>query len=141
MKRLVIIIASAILLFSFTVLAQQKAQFRPVPQPVVMTVQDDTSTSFILFEVSTGEYKFVRCRDGATLTGIGLVKETPDGDYTFEHIQVDRRVVFQCNMTTHEGKGYVETFARLTTKHDREPIKESISDKYMDDSSAECVKN
>jgi hypothetical protein len=139
MKRVVFITMSAILLFSFSVFAQ-KIQPRPVPKPQLMTVQDDVSGSFLVFEMTSGEYKFIRCKDGAVLTGYGLVKETAEGDYTFEHIQPDRRLTFWCNMTTHEGKGYVETFSRVTLRYDTEPINEPLYDSYMDDSVADCVK-
>lgn len=139
MKRFSLILMSAIMFFSFSVFAQ-KLQPRPTPKPQLMTVQDDVSGSFLIFEMTSGEYKFMRCRDGATLSGYGLVKEPADGIYTFEHIQPDRRLVFACNMITHEGKGYVETYTRLTSKYDVEPFSETIYDGLMDDSKSECFK-
>lgn len=139
MKRPVIILMSAILLFSFSVFAQ-RIQPRPVPKPQLMTVQDDANGNFLIFEMTSGEYKFIRCRDGATLSGYGLVKETPEGDYTFEHIQPDRKVVLYCNMTTHEGKGYVETYSRVIWRYDIEPISESLYDSDMNNSVPDCEK-
>jgi hypothetical protein len=127
------------MLFSFSVFAQ-RIQPRPVPKPQLMTVQDDVSGSFLIFEMTTGEYKFMRCKDGVVLTGFGLVQETAEGDYTFEHIQRDRKLIFVCYMGTHEGKGYAETFSRITSGYDVEPVKETLYDSFMDDSVPGCVK-
>jgi hypothetical protein len=138
MKRFTLILMSAILFFSFSVFAQ-KIQPRPTPKPQLMTVQDDVTGNFLIFEMNSGEYKFVRCRDGATLSGYGLVKEISDEVYTFEHIQLDRRLVFVCNMNMHEGKGKVETFSRITPNYTIEPFNEAVYDKFMDDSKSECI--
>jgi hypothetical protein len=139
MKRLVVIIMSAVMLFSFSVFAQ-RIQPRPTPKPQFMTVQDDASGNFLIFEMTTGEYKFVRCTDGLVLKGYGLVKEMVEGEYTFEHVQPDRKLTFVCYMGTHVGKGFVETFSRVTWRYDFEPVKEALFDSNMDDSVADCVK-
>ena len=139
MKRVIFITVSAILLFSFSVFAQ-RIQPRPGLKPQLMTVQDDATGNFLVFELTSGEYKFFRCKDGAVLSGYGLVKESQDGDYTFEHIQPDRKLVFFCNMTSHEGKGLVQTFSRLTWRYDIEPMNEAIWDSNMDDSVTECIR-
>ena|SRR5215211_2310623 len=138
MKRLAIFIMCGIMLFSFSVFAQ-RIQPRPTPKPVLYSIEDDANGNFFMFDETTGEYKFIRCRDGAKLSGYGLVKETAEGIYTFEHIQPDRRIVFSCNLNTMQGKGFVETYSRITWRYDFEPISESLYDSNMDNNLMDCA--
>ncbi|MEW6131222.1 MAG: hypothetical protein AB1757_29605 [Acidobacteriota bacterium] len=111
MKRILTVLIPLALLLSLSTFAQKNSDIDPAPvsppTDPIMIIQDDTSGNFIVFDQTTGAYKFVQCNSNVILSGLGLVEA--DGDsLTLIHIQSDRQVIFSCNMATHEGKGSIE---------------------------------
>ncbi len=104
----------------------------PTPQSDLVTVQDDNTGNFLIISLNSGEYKFFRCRDQVSISGIGSVKI--DGcSVSFQDLKADRRVLASLNICAQEGKAAVETFSPNTVE-----LKEFFSDNDMRNSTADC---
>ena len=75
-----------------------------------ISVQDDATGNFLVFNTVSGKYFFTRCSDGLTLGGVGSVK-VDACMINFEDVQAEHRVVASVNQCAQEGKAIVEKFA------------------------------
>jgi hypothetical protein len=127
-----------VLLAGVSVQAQKsgKGPISPIIINHSITVQDEGSGSYLVFDPNSGEYKFRRCKDDFEMAGFGLVKV--DGcSITFEDMQLDHRVLASTNECTQEAKAFVEVFADLP--FGTEPVKEVLDDRDMRDNTLNCV--
>jgi hypothetical protein len=76
----------------------------------IACVQDDSTKNFMLINVSTGEYAFVRCNPSLTLMGVGTVKVV-GCTIRLTHVAVDRRVTASIDGCQKKGSAAVQTFS------------------------------
>ncbi|MEW6130569.1 MAG: hypothetical protein AB1757_26275 [Acidobacteriota bacterium] len=141
MKRVLCILVTVTCLLVAPVVAQEKyitLYSQPIPESDLITIQDDSTGNFLLISLSSGEYKFYRCRDGLTFAGIGTVKLNGCA-VTFESIDKLHRVLASVDECDQQAKAAIEIFTRWGNKFDIEPIKEYLSDSNMRDSTTECT--
>jgi hypothetical protein len=124
----------------------QSKPVEPAPQPAqpvqqfdnLITVEDEATGSFIVFNPLAGEYKFFRCSDGTAMSGIGKVKIDGCAIY-LEDVQPSRRVLISVNQCAQEGKAAVERFAVKDNPFAVVEIKAYLSDNNMRDNTQSCV--
>lgn len=137
MKKLSLMFAMLSLLAGVSVKAQENE---------LVTVQDDATKSFLVFNIKSGEYKFIRCGDQNVLYGIGKV--TIDGCNVYlEDVSSNKRVVASVNICDQEGKAAVEVFEAAPATNSLKspaaastPMKEYLKDSSMKDNTPDCVK-
>jgi hypothetical protein len=82
------------------------------PTPFDMCIQDDVHETFLSFSSSTGEYMFVDCRKGTSLSGVGLVSSSACKlsltDSGPDRKRPDRRVSALVNTCTHAAEAVVQ---------------------------------
>ena len=142
MKKLCFVCAMVILLAGVSVQAQKKSAPKPLP-PIIqldnIIIEDDASGNFLIIAPTTGEYKFHRCSDGFTMSGVGVVRL--DGcAVSFEDNEADHRVLASVNLCTQEGKALVERFGPVLSNAAFDPLKEMLSDKSLGDNTLSCAK-
>jgi hypothetical protein len=111
MTKLALMCATFVLVAGVSVQAQKEVRLigPPIPFNRTISIEDDTTGNFLMFELASGEYKFIRCGDQFILKGVGFVKI--DGcSIQFEDLEVDHRVVASVNECAQEAKAIVETF-------------------------------
>lgn len=153
MKKVTLIFSLFILLVALSAQAQQLPGIKhppvitPDPQagPVIqydntITVEDDASGYFLIFNPISGSYKFSRCSEGTAInvmSGTGKVKI--DGcSVSLEDVQPSRTVLVSVNKCTQEGKAAIEQFSVKDRPLDILEIKEYLSDSNMRDNTRSC---
>ncbi len=140
MKRNILFFAMITLLMVASVSAQEKfttASSDLTTQSDLITVQDDSTGNYLIFSISSGEYKFIRCKDQFALSGIGKVKVS-GCLVTLEAVKTDRRVlatVDECTQTAKASITLTSAIPQLTIQ----PSKELLSDADMRDSTTDCA--
>lgn len=92
--------------------------------------------------MDSGKYKFTRCSDGFTITGMGVVRV--DGCSTsLEDSQADHTVSASVNTCTQEGKVVVEQFTTVSVSPNNHavqtaPFKVTLSDQNMTNNLLAC---
>jgi hypothetical protein len=153
MKRITFILALLILFAAIAAQAQQKTGIQSSPKPLqpapqiqppptpqydnLITLEDDTTGSFLIFSPLSGQYKFFRCSDAAAMSGVGKVKIDGCAIY-LEDVQPSRSVLASVNKCTQEGKAAIEQFTVKESPYDVQEIKSYISDNNMRDSTQSC---
>jgi|ERR1044072_2735326 hypothetical protein len=140
MKRHVLFFATIALLMVASVSAQEKftTASNDLPaQSELITVQDDRTGNYLVFSITNGEYKFIRCKDQFALSGFGKVKVT-GCSVTLEDIKTDRRVLASIDECTQTAKASI-TLASPTPRFDTQPVKELLTDVDMRDSTTDCT--
>lgn len=137
MRKLVYLCAMIVLLAGVSVQAQKKkARIGQIIINHNITVQDEVTRSYLVFDPNSGEYKFHRCKDDFEMAGFGFVKV--DGcSITIEDMQLDHRVLSSVNECTQEAKAFVEVFAEVP--FGTEPVNEVLDDRDMRDNTLSCV--
>src|SRR3954453_12954766 len=76
MKKLSILFTLVVMLAGVSVEAQKKRPIPPIPPPVknVLSVQDQDGGGYILFDITTGDFKCNMCEYGIAWGGTGAVK-------------------------------------------------------------------
>lgn len=143
MSKLTLICAMFVLVAGVSVKAQK--QIRPIGPPIpfnrTISVEDDTTGNFLVFELATGNYKFTRCSDRFTLKGVGTVR-IEGCSIILEDLQVDHRVIASVDECAQEAKSIVETFEpSITTDStvDNSPFKAFLIDANMGDNLMDCA--
>jgi hypothetical protein len=140
MKRYVLFFAITALLMVASVGAQNRltAGTNDLPsQTELITIQDDSTGSYLIFSIRNGEYKFIRCKDQFALSGIGRIKV--DGcSVTLEDIRTDRRVLASVDECTQTAKASV-ALASPTPSFTTQPTKDLLLDSDMRDSTTDCA--
>jgi hypothetical protein len=112
---------------------------QPVPQvDNLITVEDEATGSFIIFNPLAGEYKFFRCSDGAAMSGFGKVKINGCSIF-LEDVQLSHRVLISVNQCDQEGKAAIERFAVKDSPFAVVEIKAFLTDRNMRDNTQSCV--
>ena len=141
MLRLWLVCLFIVSLMGISVLGQTKPIAQPTNPPIrfdhEITIEDDSTGSFLVVDPNSGEYKFYRCSDGAYLSGFGKVKVNGCA-ISFEDASRDHRVLASINECTQEAKSAVEVFGGLVNQ---KPLKEFLSDKDMRDNTLSCTPN
>lgn len=136
MKRTGLILAAVILLAGASVQTQSLASGQKFEIKYDVVVEDDKSGDYLVFSSRYGNYTFVRCSDGTTMTGRGVVKR--DGCqvnlYDIAETHKVLATVDECGM---QGKAAVEVYEDTKTVP---AMKETLSDTDIRDNVAECEK-
>jgi hypothetical protein len=139
MKRYVLFFALITCMIVASVSAQDKLVIGPNDLPSqseLITIQDDSTGNYLIFNITSGEYKYIRCENQTGLSGIGKAKV--DGCLiTFEDIEQDRRVVASVDECTQVAKASI-TLVQFSTA-DTKPAKELLSDTDMRNSTTDCA--
>jgi len=143
MKRLVLVCLFVVVLMGISVFGQTKPILQPVDTPPVkfdheITIEDDSTGSYLVFDPNTGEYKFYHCSDGVVLNGIGKIRVNGCA-ISLEVSGRDRRVLATVDECTQVAKAAVEIFAPVLGPANTKPLKEFLSDKDMRDNSLTCA--
>jgi hypothetical protein len=119
----------------------------PRPSSQSLSIQDDASGNFLVFDTGSGAYTFTRCSDGFTLSGLGLVKV--DGcSISLEDVQVGHRVMASIDECTQSAKAVVQKFAAFSGASDNpggvagfesKPFKALLSDVNMGNNLLDCA--
>lgn len=144
MRKLALMCSMLVLVAGGSVRAQKPIREigPPIPFNRTISIEDDTTGNFLVFELASGNYKFTRCSDRFTLEGVGSVKI--DGcSIQFEDLEVDHRVVASVNECAQEAKAIVETFGTpsITTDNsiDTSPFKAFLIDANMGNDLMDCA--
>jgi hypothetical protein len=145
--RILTLVSTMVLLAAAGSVQAQKGPPGPIGPPTheqEISVEDDKTGSFLVFHTASGEYKFTRCIDGFTLSGVGVVKV--DGcSIHLEDVQAMHRVAVSIDECGQQAKGLVETFLTVTTKgkkpvFDGRPLfREFLGDSNMGDDLMDCA--
>lgn len=142
MQKLGIVCLFVVSFMAISVLGQTKPIIQPADPPIKVaheiTIEDDSTGSYLIFDPTTGEYRFNRCSDGAFLEGFGKVKVS-GCTLSLEVSGRDRRVLATVDECTQEAKAAVEIFAPALGPANTKPLKEFLSDKNMRDNNLSCV--
>jgi hypothetical protein len=96
-----------------------------------LSIEDDVTGSFLVFDKGTGAYTFTRCSDGLTISGVGVVKV--DGCMiSLENTQPGHSVAASVNECGQEAKAIVEQFSPV-------PFKVFFSDQNMSNNLLTCA--
>lgn len=102
-----------------------------------VSVQDDSDGYYLLFNSVSGQFKFVDCASGVTLTGQGNVKTDGCSVYlTYE--QAKCRVLASVNICEQQGKAVVEVLDWIKAKPPIPPMQKYITDSDMQGNSSSC---
>jgi len=107
-----------------------------------LSIEDDATGSFLVFDKGTGGYTFTRCSDGFTISGVGVVKV--DGcAITLEATQSDHRVAASIDECTQQAKAVFEKFAPAGISPNNPPtvapFKAFLSDLNMSNNRMDCA--
>lgn len=142
MQRLRLLFLFVVSSMAVSVLAQTKPVIQPADPPIKVaheiTIEDDSTGSYLIFDPNTGEYRFNRCSDGAFLEGFGKIKVS-GCTLSLEVSGRDRRVLASVDECTQEAKAAVEVFTPVLGPATTKPLKEFLSDKNMRDNNLSCV--
>ena len=113
-RNLFLVLATVVLVAGVSAQAQKGKGTDFIGPPVqfdqTISVQDDLTGNFLVFNTGSGKYFFTRCSDGFTLGGVGFVKV--DGCMIqLQDVQAEHRVVASVNECAQQGKAIVEKFA------------------------------
>jgi hypothetical protein len=150
MRKLIVTCAMIVLVAGSSVQAQKKGIELigpPIPFNQTISIEDDATGSFLVFDTGSRKYKFTRCNDSFTITGAGFVKVDGCSIY-LEDVQTDHRVVASVNECDQQGKAIVETFAPVsispnspaeTAQLDVTPFKAFLSDQNLGNNLLDCA--
>lgn len=134
MKSALFVLAAIILLAGASIQTQSLAYGQRVNVRYDVVVQDDKESTYLAFSSLSGNYKFVRCSDGAYMTGRGIVKR--DGcQINLYDIADTHKVLATVDECGTEGKAAVEVFEDLKTVP---AMKVLLSDTNTRDNIADC---
>ena len=138
MRKLWLVCLFVVSLMSMSVLGQTRGIIQPTAPPVrfdrQITIEDDSTGSFLVLDPNSGEYKFYRCSDGVSMSGFGKV--TINGcEISFEDSSLDRRVLASINECRQNAKAAVEVFESANAK----TMKEFLSDTDMRNNELSCA--
>ena len=150
MRKLILVSAIALLVAGGSAQAQKPIVEigPPIPFDQSLSIEDDATGSFLVFDTGSGKYRFTRCSDGFTISGVGSVKV--DGcSIHLEGLQADHRVVASVGECDQRGKAIVEKLdpaktrpkksAGITPFDGTEPFKAFLSDQNMDNNLMDCA--
>jgi hypothetical protein len=142
MRKTGLLIAIIVVLVGASAQAQKKsAKSRILPPPLEsqkVVVQDDYNAGYLLFHLGTGEYEFVMCEYGYTLSGKAEVKIDGCTVY-FSDIQDTYRALATLDLCEQQGKCGVEMFKHPDLNYEIEPIQVSWWDSNMRNNTAQCL--
>ena len=147
MKKIGLMFAMILLLAGVSVSAQNFGSNQVFDRQYDINVQDETTGSYLLFNSTTGSYKFVRCSDGATMKGLGQVTRkgcVVDLVAIGPIIAGDRmdiplyKVLATVDECTKEAKAAVEINDWMKGKPPIPPMKESLSDTDISNNTDNC---
>lgn len=102
-------------------------------------IQGDSGGALLVFNSKTGDYKFVRCKDGAALSGTGQIRA--DGcQIVLEDTRPTHSVSASVNTCVQQGKGSVEVPKDFSPDGINivPAMKESFGDINLGDNSCSC---
>jgi hypothetical protein len=141
MRKLILMCAIVVLVAGGSAQAQKPIKLigPPIQFDQAINLEDDATGSFLVFNTGSGKYKFTRCIDGLTISGVGSVKV--DGCSIFlEDVQAGHRVVASINECDQQGKALVEKFAPADTiGSDGAPFKVFLNDANMGNNLMDCA--
>lgn len=79
-----------------------------------LCLQDESNGNLLRLNSATGEYAFVSCRGGFTITGTGMVT-IRGSTITLQHNTADRRVVATIDNSAHRGTASLQSFSMAMT--------------------------
>jgi hypothetical protein len=142
MQKIGLVFLTLVVLMCGVVNAQKGIQ--PVGPPVSsthdITIEDDATASYLIFDPVTGVYKFYQCSDGFSLSGTGVVKVN-GCSLQLEDLQTGRRVLASVDDCTQVAKASVSTFALVGQRNtsDVTARKITLADPDMRDNQLNCT--
>ena len=142
MQKIGLVFLTLVVLMCGVVNAQKSIQ--PVGPPTALsheiTIEDDASASYLIFDPATGVYKFYQCSDGFSLSGTGVIKVN-GCSIQLEDMQTGRRVLASVDDCTLVAKASVSTFALVGQRNTTDSIarKITLADPDMRDNEMNCV--
>ena len=140
MRKLSILFVLALMLAGVSVQAQKKSRIQPIPPPVknLLSVQDQDGGGYILFDMTTGNFKCNMCEYGIALGGTGNVKV--DGFNVYLSAVTDNYQIFVVvNVWDCQGKAVITVFPSPNAQLDTEPIQEFWTDLNTKNNALDCV--
>ena len=140
MRKLSILFVLALMLAGVPAQAQKKSRIQPIPPPVknILSVQDQDGGGYILFDITTGDFKCNMCEYGYAFGGTGQVKV--DGSNICLNAVTDSYQVFvEVNVWDSQGKAVMEIFSSPNAQLGNEPIQEFWTDLNIRNNSLDCV--
>jgi hypothetical protein len=141
MEKLSLLFTLVLFLGIVPILGQQKSRIQPIGPPVkqMLSVEDQTGDGYILFDITTGNFKCSMCEYGYDFSGTGQVKI--DGFNVYLSAVSDSYQLFvSLNVWDKQGKAVMEIFQSPNGQLDIPPIQEFWTDLNISDNSLLCVK-
>jgi len=119
-------------------------KIQPIGPPVAaaddITVEDDATASYLVFNPVTGVYKFYQCSDGFSISGTGVIKVS-GCSIQLEDIRTGRRVLASVDECAQVAKASVSTFALVNQLGTADNVtrKITLTDPDMRDNERNCV--
>lgn len=112
----------------------------PVAAPHEITIEDDATASYLVFNPVTGVYKFYQCSDGFSISGTGVVKVN-GCSIQLEDLQTGRRVLVSVDECAQVAKASVSTFPTVGLRNATNDLarKITLADQNMRDNELNCV--
>jgi hypothetical protein len=143
MKKVTLLLSVIILFAVFSAQAQQsagssqQASATDINTAELVTVEDDATGSFLIFNIGSGEYKFYRCSDSKGMHGFGTVNVV-GCSVTLVDVQPSHRVVASADLCDQQAKAAIEQFKTIGPKGGT-LMKEYLSDVDMRDNNQSCL--
>ncbi|MCI0487089.1 MAG: hypothetical protein L0229_10870 [Blastocatellia bacterium] len=147
MKKIGVMFAMILLLAGVSVSAQDFASDQVFDREYDINVQDEATGNYLVFNSQSGYYKFVRCSDGAVMSGRGQVTRkgcTVDLVDIGPLIAGNRgdiplyKVLVSADECTKQAKGAVEINDWMKGKPPIPPMKETLSDSDISNNTTGC---
>jgi len=119
-------------------------KIQPIGPPAAaaddITVEDDATASYLVFNPVTGVYKFYQCSDGFSISGTGVIKVS-GCSIQLEDIRTGRRVLASVDECAQVAKASVSTFALVNQLGTADNVtrKITLTDPDMRDNERNCV--
>ena len=147
MKKIGVMFAMMVLLASVSVSAQGFGSKQKFDIQYDVSVQDEATGNYLVFNSTSGYYKFTRCSDGVVMTGHGQVTrkgcsiDLVDIGPLISTERIDiplYKVLVSADECTREAKGAVEINEWMKGNPPIPPMRESLVDPDMGNNSGGC---
>ena len=149
MKKIGVMFAMILLLAGVSVSAQDFGSDQVFDREYDINVQDEATGNYLVFNSTSGYYKFTRCSDGATMSGRGQVTrkgcvvDLVDIGPIIAGNRMDiplYKVLATVDECTKGAKAAVEINDWMKGKPPIPPMKESLSDSDISNNTTGCNK-
>lgn len=140
MRKISLLFSIIVLLAGVSVQAQKKGGPQPIGPPVrkQLSVQDPDGGGFIVFDLSTGDFKCYMCEYKYALSGKGQVKV--DGFNVYLSAETDSYEIYATvDMWARQGKALMVVYKSPNDTSDIDPFKEFWTDVNIDNNTLNCA--